>query len=152
MAWDEWEQAKAASVERHSAKTQLNQLPVDRGGAGPGGGGDRLRSDKAAWTKAGEGISSLRTDLGKALRKAETGQSGLDKDAGWRTSVAQKDVYDSWKRYAKDMGELCEALAQVLERTGDDQLRTDEAIKTEIARLRAEHYGTPTADDPAKGR
>ncbi|MFJ9246922.1 hypothetical protein [Streptomyces sp. NPDC101776] len=34
MAWDEWEQLKARAAERHSAKTEVNQLPLAPGGSG----------------------------------------------------------------------------------------------------------------------
>ncbi|MBK3576836.1 hypothetical protein JHN63_24115 [Streptomyces sp. MBT65] len=32
-AWDEWEQLKARAAERHSATTELNQLPADSDGS-----------------------------------------------------------------------------------------------------------------------
>lgn len=95
MAWEEWEQVKASAVDRQSALMRLNQLPADRGGTSTGGPygppSGNLRSDKPAWSKAGQGIS-----------------------------------------------DLCSGLAEVLEKTGNDQLRTHEAIKAEIAELRVE--------------
>ncbi|WP_406382093.1 hypothetical protein [Streptomyces sp. NBC_01618] len=151
MAWDEWEQLKTAAVERHTTQMQLNQLPADPGGSisgGSGGGAGKLRSDKAAWTKAGEGVGSLRGDLDKAWVKAELGQTGLGKESGCLTSAAQQDVYDSWRRYVKDVGKVCDGLANVLENSGNDQLRTDEAIKAEIAKLKTEYY----QDSPAGGQ
>ncbi|MFI9631027.1 hypothetical protein [Streptomyces sp. NPDC052042] len=155
MAWDEWEQLKTAAVERHTTQMQLNQLPTDlRGstsGGSRGGAGD-LRSDKAAWTKAGEGVGSLRKTLDKAWTKAELGQTGLGKESGYLTAAAQQDVYDSWRRYVKDVGEVCDELANVLEKSGNDQLRTDEAIKAEIAKLKTEHYEDPPAGGQAKER
>ncbi|MEU1316163.1 hypothetical protein [Streptomyces tibetensis] len=155
MAWDEWEQLKAAAVERHTTQMQLNQLPADQGGtssAGSGSGVGKLRSDKAAWTKAGADVGSLREDLGKAWAKMEVGQTGLGKGTGCLTAAAQQDVYDSWKRYVKDVGEVCDGLAGVLEKTGNDQLRTDEAIKAEIAKLKTEYYEDPPTSGQAKGR
>lgn len=114
MAWEEWEQLKVAAAERQTMQMQLNQLPADQGGSsssGVGGGVLKLRSDKAAWTKAGEGVKSLREDLGKAWGKAESGQTGLGKEPGCLTAAAQQDLYDSWKRYVKDVTEVCEGLA-----------------------------------------
>jgi hypothetical protein len=134
---------------------QLNQLPADQGGTGSGGSGGgvlKLRSDKAAWTKAGEGVGSLREDLGKAWVKAELGQTGLGKESGCLTAAAQQGVYDSWKRYVKDVSEVCDGLADVLEKAGNDQLRTDEAIKAEIAKLKTEYYEDAPAGGQAKGR
>lgn len=155
MAWDEWEQLKAEAVERNTTQMRLNQLPADRGGSGSGGSGGvagKLRSDKAAWTKAGESVGSLREDLGKAWAKVELGQTGLGKGPGFLTAVVQQDVYDSWKRYAKNVSEVCDGLADVLEKTGNDQLRTDEAIKSEIAKLKTEYYEDTPAGGQAKGR
>ncbi|MBQ0828646.1 hypothetical protein [Streptomyces tagetis] len=141
MAWEEWEQLKAAAAERQSAHTQLNQLPADQGGTSPsatyGPPSGRLRSDKTAWSKAGEGLGELRTGMGKALKKLEDAQTGLDKKGAFLTATAQLGVFDSWERRAKDIGEWCDGLAGVLEKTGNDQLRTDEAIRAEIAALSA---------------
>ncbi|MGJ3559808.1 hypothetical protein ACR6C2_18260 [Streptomyces sp. INA 01156] len=64
--------------------------------------------------------------------------------------AAQQGVYDSWERRAKDISELCDGLARVLEKTGNDLLRTDEAIKAEIAKLRVGSQGVSAAD--GKGR
>lgn len=142
MAWEEWEQLKTAAVERQSAQIQLNQLPADQGNTsstsrvhGPPSGG--LRSDKAAWSKAGEGVGDLRENIGKALTKLADGQTGLDKGSGCLTVAAQQGVYDSWERRAKDISELCDGLAGVLGKTGNDLLRTDQAIEAEIAKLKA---------------
>ncbi|MBD0420687.1 hypothetical protein AB0L35_36635 [Streptomyces sp. NPDC052309] len=154
MAWEEWERLKSAVAERHSAQMQLNQLPGDQGAnssKGPGASG-RLRSDKKAWSKAGEGVGDLRDNIGKALTKLGEGQTGLGKGSGCSTAVAQKGVYDSWERRVKDIGELCDGLAGVLEKAGTDQLRTDEAIKAEIARLKVGSEDASTTGGSGKGR
>ncbi|MBX9396817.1 hypothetical protein K4749_25325 [Streptomyces sp. TRM72054] len=164
MAWDEWEQLKTAAVERHSAQMQLNQLPADQqasgsdgsgGRGGPwdsGGGSGTLRSVKAAWTKAGEGVGSLRESISQALANLEEGQKGLGKDLGCMTAAAQRDVYESWQRYVKRVSGRCGALAEILEKTGNDQLKTDEAVKAEIAKLKTEYEDTPALGGQAKGR
>ncbi|MFB8244867.1 hypothetical protein ACFC5X_07405 [Streptomyces sp. NPDC055952] len=155
MAWDEWEQLKAAAAERHTTQMQLNQLPADQGGTGSAGSGDgagKLRSDKAAWTRAGADVGSLGEDLGRARAKMEVGQAGLGKETGCLTATAQREVFNSWKRYVKDVAEVCDSLADVLEKAGNDQLRTDEAIKAEISKLRAEYYASTPAGGQARGR
>ncbi|MER6435376.1 MULTISPECIES: hypothetical protein [unclassified Streptomyces] len=155
MAWEEWEHLKAVAAERHTAQMQLNQLPAGEGVITSGGGGGgvlKLRSDKAAWTKAGEGVGSLRDDLGKAWVKAESGQTALGSASMCLTSATQQDVYDSWKRYVKDVSEVCEGLADVLEKAGNDQLRTDEAINAEISKLKTEYYGDRPDGGPVKGQ
>ncbi|MEU4110070.1 hypothetical protein [Streptomyces sp. NPDC027717] len=80
-------------------------------------------------------MGDLRDNVGKALTKLEDGQTGLSKGSGCLTSAAQRGVHESWERRMKDIGALCDGLAEVLEKTGNDQLRTDEAIKSEISRL-----------------
>lgn len=155
MAWDEWEQLKAAAVERHTTQMQLNHVLADQGGGGTSNAGapsGKLRSDKAAWTKAGEDVGSLREDLGKAWVKMESGQTGLGKGTGCLTAAAQQDVYESWKRYVKDVGEVCDGLAGVLEKAGNDQLRTDQAIEAEIVKLKTEYYEDTHPGSQAKGR
>ena len=103
----------------------------------------KLRSDKAAWSKAGQTVGSLPENISKALAKLEDGQKGLGKDSGCLTAAAQRDVYDSWERYVKDVSGRCGALAGLLEKTGNDQLKTDQAIKAEITELKVEYEDTP---------
>ena len=155
MAWEEWEELKATAVERHSTRMRLNQLPADQGGSGtssPSAPSGKLRSDKSAWSKAGEGVGDLRDNTGRALAKLEHGQTGLGQGSECLTAAAQKGVYDSWERRLKDVAELCDGLAGVLEKTGNDQLRTDEAIRAEIAKLKVHSEETPASGDSGKGR
>ncbi|MEU6774173.1 hypothetical protein [Streptomyces sp. NPDC046759] len=154
MAWEEWEQLKAAAADRHSARMQLNQLPGDQNGPRSGGRGasGRLRSDKKAWSAACEAVGDLRDNIGKALTKLEHCTTGLGNGSGCSTAAAQKSVYDSWERRVKDIGELCDGLAGVLGKVGHDQLRTDEAIKAEIAGLKVHSADTSGSGGTGKGR
>ncbi|GAA5066588.1 hypothetical protein GCM10023336_48420 [Streptomyces similanensis] len=154
VAWDEWEQLKATAAERHSTRMQLNQAPGDQNGATSSSSGvsGRLRSDKKAWSTAGQGVGDLRDNIGKALTKLEHGASGLGKDAACSTAAAQKSVYDSWERRVKEISELCDGLADVLEKVGNDQLRTDESIKAGIAGLKAHSEGTSAGGGTGTGR
>ncbi|MFJ5026826.1 hypothetical protein ACIQB5_01785 [Streptomyces sp. NPDC088560] len=133
---------------------QLNHLPDGPGGGGSGGSGPsgKLRSDKAAWSHAGEGVADVRSDIGKAMTSLEHGQTGLGKTTGCLTTVVQKGVYDSWERRLKDISDLCSGLAGVLDKTGHDQLRTDEAIKAEIAKLKVRSEDTSAGGGSGKGR
>jgi hypothetical protein len=156
MAWEEWEQLKAQVAERHTAQMQLNQLPADQGGSstsgvyGPPSG--RMRSDKAAWSKAGQGVGALRGNISTALTKLGDGQKGLGGDSGCLTAAAQRDVYGSWERYIKDVSGRCETLAELFEKVGNDLWRTDEAIKGEIARVEVQYKDTPDVGGRAGGR
>lgn len=140
MVWDEWEQLKAASAERQSTQMQINHVAPDQGAGGPSSSATapgKLRSDKVTWSKAGVDVDTLQENIGKALRKLEAGQTGIGEGSGIQTAAAQKAVYDSWERRVTDIGDLCGGLAGVLEKTGNDQLRTDQAIEAEIAKLKA---------------
>ncbi|WP_037859416.1 hypothetical protein [Streptomyces sp. NRRL S-340] len=156
MAWDEWEQLKAAAAVQHSTRMQLNQLPGDQNGTSSTGSGasGRLRSDRKAWSTAGQGVGDLRDDIGKALTKLRRGTTGIDKDkdSACSTAAAQKRVYDSWERRVKDISELCNGLASVLEKVGNDQLKTDESIKAEIAGLKVHSEDMSAAGGREKGR
>ncbi|MFG2882325.1 hypothetical protein ACGFYV_08375 [Streptomyces sp. NPDC048297] len=154
MAWEEWEQLKATAVERQSARMQLNHVLIDPGGTSSGGGGvpGKLRSDKAAWSTAGNDVGDLRDNAGKALTKLNDGQKGLGKDSGCLTAAAQREVHTSWERYVGDVSGRCEKLAGLLEKVGNDQLRTDEAIKAEIAKVKTEYEDTPAVGGQSRGR
>ncbi|GGS26052.1 hypothetical protein GCM10010269_75820 [Streptomyces humidus] len=138
MAWAEWEQLKSAAAEQHAAQMQLNHVPLD-----PGGGSGTLVSNKSAWSKAGQDVVSLREDVGKALGKLSDGQTGLGEDTGCLTAGAQKDVHASWERYVKSVSGRCGKLSALLEKAGNDQLKTDEAIEVEIGNLQVEYGDTP---------
>jgi hypothetical protein len=138
MAWEEWEQLKSAAAEQHAAQMQLNHVPLD-----PGGGTGTLVSNKPAWSKAGQDVGSLREDIGKAVAKLVGGQKGLGEDAGCLTAAAQKDVHDSWETYVKNVSARCGKLSGLLEKAGNDQLKTDEAIEVEIGNLKVDYADTP---------
>ncbi|MEV1062012.1 hypothetical protein [Streptomyces sp. NPDC050263] len=138
MAWEEWEQLKSAAADQHAAQMQLNHVPSD-----PGGGTGTLVSNKPAWSKAGQDVGSLRQDISKAMAKLTDGQKGLGEDAGCLTAAAQKDVHDSWETYVKNVSGRCGKLSGLLEKAGNDQLKTDEAIEVEIGNLTVEYADTP---------
>jgi hypothetical protein len=147
MAWEEWEQLKTAAAERHSTQMQLNQVPLD-----PGGGTGTLVSNKPAWSKAGKDVDAFREDISKAVGKLSDCQEGLGADAGCQTAGAQKDVYESWERYVKSVSGRCGKLAGLLEKAGNDQLKTDEGVMVEIGNLKVEYGDTPAVGGQDAGR
>ena len=46
----------------------------------------------------------------------------------------------------------CQKLSGLLDKVGNDQLRTDEAISAEIAKLKTEYKDTPAVGGQSKGR
>ncbi|MFF3674005.1 hypothetical protein ACFYYS_08440 [Streptomyces sp. NPDC002120] len=123
MAWDAWEQIKAGAGEGHVGMT-LNHVPSDPGTGGPSAVTGGLQSSKKAWTTAAEGVGSLRSTIGTALTKLENGQTGIGSTAGCLSAAAQKDVYDSWKKYAESVSERCGAPRESWTPTGTCRART----------------------------
>ncbi|MFD7533118.1 MULTISPECIES: hypothetical protein [unclassified Streptomyces] len=147
MAWDEWEHLKSDAVARGSAQMQLNQYPADQGG-GPAKGsssasapGD-LKSDKKAWMKAGEGVKGLMDGVGKALTKLSEGQAGLGDTGGCRSAAAQKDLYESWRKYVGDVSSRCDGLGGLLEGAGHDLSKSDQAVREELEKLQLKYQDT----------
>ncbi|MFD4869780.1 hypothetical protein [Streptomyces sp. NPDC058412] len=131
---------------------RLNHVPADPGTGGPSAVTGGLQSSKKAWTTAGEGVGSLRPTIGTALTKLAAGQSGIGSTAGCLSAAAQKDVYDSWKKYAESVSERCGALQGVLNQVGRDVLTTDEGVRAEMDRLNHTYADTDAVGGQAKGR
>ncbi|WP_430382936.1 hypothetical protein [Streptomyces sp. P10-4] len=147
MSWDEWEQLKADAAARGSTSMQLNRAAPDGGG----GGGD-LKSDKKAWVKAGEDTKGLQDDIGKALGKLDDGQSGLGDISGVQSAAAQKELYDSWKKYVGDVKGRCGELGGVMERSGHDLAKSDGDVKAELDKIKSKYQDTEAVGGQAKGR
>lgn len=149
MAWDEWEQLKSDAAADGSTHTQLNQAPWE-GGAAAGPASEDLKSDKKAWLTAGEGVSGLRDGVGRALTKLADGQSGLGETSGSRSAAAQKELYDSWKKYVSDVNSRCDALGGLLQKAGHDLSKSDQQVMAEMAALKVRYRDTEAVGGQAK--
>ncbi|MEU6664411.1 hypothetical protein [Streptomyces sp. NPDC046727] len=150
MSWDEWEQLKAEAAARGGAThMRLNQVVPDAGG---GTGAGDLKSSKKAWTKAGQDTKGLQGDVDKALAKLDDGQSGLGDTSGCQSAAAQKELYDSWKKYVGDVKDRCGALGGLMESSGHDLAKSDADVKAELDRLRTKYQDTEPVGGQAKGR
>ncbi|MFI6060331.1 hypothetical protein [Streptomyces sp. NPDC051286] len=124
---------------------QIDSASID-GGYGPGPTGSvtgGLKSKKAAWVAAGEGVADQRKRLSKALTALAAGQKGIGANAGCQTAEAQRTVHTSWNTYAKTLGEKCEDLQKILDKVGHDLLLTDESVKDELSNLRTKYQDAP---------
>ncbi|MEU1013015.1 hypothetical protein [Streptomyces sp. NPDC005890] len=148
MAWDEWERLKADAAARGSTGMQLNHVPSEPGG---GGTGD-LKSDKKAWVKAGEDTKGLQDAVGKALGKLDDGQSGLGELSGVQSAAAQRELYESWKKYVGDVKGRCGELGGLMERSGRDLAMSDAEVKAELDRIQSKYQDTEAVGGQAKGR
>ncbi|MEU7428776.1 hypothetical protein [Streptomyces sp. NPDC040750] len=149
MAWDEWEQLKVDAAARGSTHMQLNHIPMDPGASGVSG---KLKSQKKTWTTAGEDTKALQDDIGKALGKLDDGQSGLGDTSGCECAAAQKELYDSWKKYAADVKGRCGELGGLMERSGHDLSKSDGEVRAELDRVAAKYKDTDAVGGQAKSR
>ncbi|MFI8425910.1 hypothetical protein [Streptomyces sp. NPDC085479] len=149
MAWDEWEQLKAGAAHRGADRMQLNQATP---AADAGGGSGDLHSDKKAWVRAGQGVRGLKEGVGKALTALADGQAGLGDGAAVQSAAAQKELYESWKKYVGDVNGRCEALGGLLEGAGHDLAKSDETVLAELNRLKTRYEDTEAVGGQAQGR
>ncbi|GAA4902029.1 hypothetical protein ACFPM3_28140 [Streptomyces coeruleoprunus] len=153
MGWDEWEQLKAEAAARGSTQMRLNQHGAGDGGGAGGSGSENLRSDKRAWAKAGEGVKGLGEPVGKALTQLSEGQTGLGETAGCQSAAAQKELYESWQAYVKNVRDRCTSLSGLLEAAGHDLSKTDASLKGELEAITARYKDTEAVGGQAgKGR
>ncbi|MFJ9685103.1 hypothetical protein ACIRRX_05390 [Streptomyces bacillaris] len=151
MSWDEWEQLKADAAAGGSAQMQLNQAPSENGSWADSASGD-MKSDKRAWVKAGDSVTGLKTGVGKALVKLADGQAGLGDTSGCRSAVAQKELYDSWKKYVGDASDRCAALGGLLQKAGHDLSKSDQEVKADIEKLEVTYKDTEAVGGQTGGR
>ncbi|GGP75313.1 hypothetical protein GCM10010278_61850 [Streptomyces melanogenes] len=150
--WDEWEQLKRSTAQRHASQMRLNHYGPDDGpppatSAVTGG----LRSTQQAWNKAGEGIGHLKEGLGKALTELTDGQQGADA-AGCLTAGAQKDVFASWSRYVRSVDARCGSIKEALEKAGHDLLVTDDAVRGAFGAIDSRYADTHAVGGQSPGR
>ncbi|GGW17388.1 hypothetical protein GCM10018980_08100 [Streptomyces capoamus] len=148
MAWDEWEQLKADAAARGSTGMRLNHVPLEPGG----GGGRDLKSDKKVWTQAGEDTKGLQDDVGKALGKLDDGQSGLGEMSGVQSAAAQRELYESWKKYVTGVKGRCGELGGLMERSGHDLAMSDGEVQAELEKIKAKYHDTEAVGGQAKDR
>ncbi|NML53231.1 hypothetical protein HHL19_30730 [Streptomyces sp. R302] len=121
--------------------------------AAPGGGGgysEDLKTDKKAWTRAGDGVTGLKESVTTSLTKLESGQAGLGDTGGIRSAAAQQELYASWKKYLGDVRARCDALGGTLKAAGHDLAKTDESVRQELDALAAKYGDTDAVGGQAK--
>ncbi|WP_241518665.1 hypothetical protein [Streptomyces sp. CB03238] len=147
---DEWTHVK------QDAAARMNLAGADGDGWGGGEGSGGLKTSKAAWTKAGSGVGSLRGTIREGLTKLEDAQQGLGAGStgsgALQSAAAQRELHTSWKRYMENVSGRCGAIQSLLEKVGSDQLKTDQAIESEFAKLGKSYEDTPAVGGQSRGR
>ncbi|GHJ32519.1 hypothetical protein TPA0910_69520 [Streptomyces hygroscopicus subsp. sporocinereus] len=156
----EWAQAKADA----SADVSTRLASADGWNSGGNAGG--LRSDKKAWSAAASGVGTLKEIVKTALTELERGQKspeGFDPLAvipvigptvapGSQCVAAQREVYQSWKRYLDDVTGRCDALKGRLEKSGQNHYKNDKAVQGAFEELEKRYKDTPRAGGQSRAR
>ncbi|MFD9216283.1 hypothetical protein ACFVY9_24925 [Streptomyces sp. NPDC059544] len=110
MAWDEWEQLKAAAADRQPDRMQINGLPPeDRPNAGNPQGD--LKVSQTDLAKIGDEAFKLYNRLWKDARVTGTDSCGADLDAqGFALGKALQHVSTRWD---KQLGSVMDACALI---------------------------------------
>lgn len=133
MAWEEWEQLKAAAAERHTTQMRLNQLPADPGGSTSGtvggGGAGTLKHSHGPWTRAAGAADDLRTGTGKSKTDLVTAHDGMESGAEGLASLgALQAVLTSWESRLGAVRDECESLGPKLLQVARDMGETDATV------------------------
>jgi len=142
---DEWARIKrdhsggGAGTELASAHGGDAKSPWGDGSSG-GSGAGRVKSRKAAWSRAAHGVGSLRGDISKALTGLEDDQKGLSAESGTgsgslESAAAQRALYRSWHRYLSDVSARCATLQGKLEKAGSDHTKNDDSTASSFTGL-----------------
>ncbi|GHJ36394.1 hypothetical protein [Streptomyces sp. TS71-3] len=108
MAWDEWEQLKAEAAGRHSARMELNSVPVDGGSSTPPGGDLQVsQKDLAA---VGDAAYKLYNDFNKYsdhARLSSMGAAGGLEKEGFAIGGALDHVAERWIDQCQNLLDAC---------------------------------------------
>ncbi|MFF2061339.1 hypothetical protein ACFVWZ_05960 [Streptomyces sp. NPDC058200] len=141
--------AEWAQVKREASAESGMRLASADGSHGPGG----TKLSKAAWTAAANSVGLLKDDLKKARTALEQGQHRAGGNAeGVESAVAQREVYQSWKRYLDDVSGRCGGLQEPLEKAGHDEYKNDQAIVSAFGKLGDRYEDTPATGGQSRGR
>nr|WP_179254415.1 hypothetical protein [Streptomyces sp. SID8378] len=123
---------------------QLNQAPSEGGASGD------LKSNRKTWVRVGEGVTGLKDGVGKALTKLADGQTGLGDTSGSVSAAAQKELYDSWKKYVSDVRGRCGTLGGLLQKVGHDLSKTDQEALADLKKLQVKYEDTKPVGGESK--
>ncbi|MGW2080416.1 hypothetical protein ACWCOW_26330 [Streptomyces sp. NPDC001939] len=132
MAWDEWEQLKAQSADRQSAKMQLNQLPAEGGGGGGSSDADLVVHDDQLG-KLGNMAYDLRekfrVDSDFARPSTFTASVDLFND-GLDMGSALLELHDAWNTQTQTLKEACAHISNHLDFTRAQHAKDGVHIQT----------------------
>ncbi|MFE2035885.1 hypothetical protein ACFXBB_22025 [Streptomyces scopuliridis] len=152
MAWDEWQELKAAAAERSSQNMRLNQLPADGGGAGTGGQGDLVvRDDELG--KLGDMAYGLREGLRKDADHARpnTFDASIELfNDGLAMGSALTELHDAWNSQLATLKEACAHISNHLDYSRAQHAKDEVKVLTEMRDADGELMGVSRIQDYLK--
>lgn len=137
MAWEEWEQLKAAAAERHGMRMQLNQYPGDQGGDGTQGDLVVGHKDLEAVGKAAHDLFvDFMTYSGHARVASEAAAGGL-KGEGFDLGGALEHVTQRWSKQSKTLLDACAQISNHLRFTKNQHAADDTYIAGAVSSIAA---------------
>ncbi|MFD9217911.1 hypothetical protein ACFVY9_33425 [Streptomyces sp. NPDC059544] len=133
MAWDEWEQAKAAVASRNdSEQMRLNRLPAEGSGpTGTGGGSPDLVVHDDVLGKLGDMARSLRDQLSKDGDHARVATFEASNDlfnGGLDMGAGLLEVHDAWNTKLATLKEACGHISNGLDYSRSTHRKTEQKI------------------------
>lgn len=148
MAWEEWEQLKAAAARRHSEGMQIDQLDAPSGGgAGTSGSpwphgssgatSPDLRASKGPWTKASGVALELRSETDSGLTDLRTAHDGVKGGTdGFASTAALDEILPTWEKRLASVRDECHRLTGAFAKTGHVFGEVDPAVAGEVNKVR----------------
>ncbi|GHJ36131.1 hypothetical protein [Streptomyces sp. TS71-3] len=133
MAWDEWEQLKAAAAEKHSARMELNSTPGDN----PSAGGDLQVSQKDL-AAVGDRAYKLWDRLGRDGKYAD---ATTEKAAGdlkahnLQLGAALSTTQAEWGKQLRTLLDACAQISNHLDYTGKVHSGNDQFIGGQLSSI-----------------
>lgn len=134
MAWDEWEQLKAAAAERATAQMQLNQV-ADPGGGGTHGDLVVGHSDLEAVGKAAHDLFEDFTRYSGHARVASEAAAGGLKSEGFALGGALAHVAKRWGEQTRTLADACAHISNHLRYTKSLHAADDSYIAGAISSI-----------------
>lgn len=132
MAWEEWEQLKAAAAQKAAAHTQLNQVEPS---AGPGANGDLVVHD-AELGQLGGIAHRLRDRLRKDsdhAREATFGAAVELTNDGLGMGAALTTLHDAWNSKSRTLVDACGHISNHLDFTRAQHKKDDDKVATSVS-------------------
>ncbi|WP_432159171.1 hypothetical protein [Streptomyces sp. bgisy153] len=135
MAWEEWEQLKAAAAQKTSARMQLNHVPVDPLESGAPGDLLAHQPDLEAVGKAAHDLfEDFTTYSGHARVASEAAAGGLTAE-GFALGAALTHVAERWTEQTKTVLDACAHISNHLRFTKNQHATDDSYIAGTVSSI-----------------